>query len=248
MNINSDNIVELINGGDYNPYHLLFYMLSNFRMIDFNTPIIYYYPSSSNTLVEQMLGMLPNHFIRHTEKESTLNYKPFLPTSTFKVQRPYFHDWTLPYDYDFIRSLFAPYYQTIRQKGIFIYISRSDAKCRRIINEPELLNELIPMGFIPIVMSDLSVHSQMNVFSQSDIIISPHGAGMAFMVFGSSETTVIELNKRSPNSRHYSHIAWHLEMDYYKILCEETSDKNDMIVDINRLVNFLKVHPKICGT
>lgn len=245
--VDPENIVELINGGDHNPYHLLFYMISNFRMIDYKNPLIYYYPKSSISLVEELLELLPENFIRHTEKKHDLYYKPFLPNESFKITRPFFPDWTLPYDYEFIREIFLGKYYNSLNKGLFIYISREDAKHRRVVNEQEVLEALIPMGFKKITMTEYNVFTQMNLFSQSDIIISPHGAGLAFMVFGSSKTTLIELNIKCPISRHYSHIAWHLEMDYYKLICKATDDNVDMIVDVQRLVNFLIAHPKLIG-
>lgn len=239
-----DNIVELINGGDYNPYHLFFYMISNFRMIDCNQPVIYYYPKSECRLAEEVLSMLPSHFIRHTEKDSTLQYRPFLHTTPFKVQRPFFPDWTLPYDYDFLRQLFAPHYAKQVTKGLRIYISRRDAKSRRPVNEDEVLAALLPLNFIPVTLTDLSVAEQMQVFSRADIIVAPHGAGLAFMTFCNQDTTVIELNTCMKEKRHYSHIAWHLDLDYYKIVCKSVGENEDMYVPVANLTSFLTSHPK----
>lgn len=245
MQVHPDNIVELINGGDYNPYHLFFYMISNFRMIDCNQPVIYYYPKSDVRLVKEVLAMLPAHFIRHTVKDLALTYRPFLHTTQFKVQRPFFSDWTLPYDYDFLRQLFAPNYSKAITKGLRIYVTRNrDAKSRRIVNEDDVLAALLPLNFIPVTLTDLSVAEQMQVFSQADIIVAPHGAGLAFMTFCNQDTTVIELNTRMKEKRHYSHIAWHLDLDYYKIICEQAGEQEDMRVPVKTLTNFLQGHYK----
>lgn len=245
MEIPSDNIVELIDGGDGNAYHLLFYMISNFRIIDYKQPVLYYYGKTDRKLVEGILALLPKHFIRDTEMRSGVTYRPFLHTTPFRIQRPFFPDWTLPYDYDFIREIFEPHYNKTIKKGLRFYISRNkDAKTRRILNEDALLSVLNPLGFITVTMSELSVLAQMNIFSQSDVIISPHGAAMAFMVFGSSDTTIIELRSKQSVRRHYSHIAWHLEMDYYSMICNLDDTGNDLIVDVARLEKFLNAHPK----
>ena len=245
IKVPSDNIVELIDGGDKNPYHLLFYMISNFRMIDYKEPVLYYYEKTNRKLVEELLALLPKHFMRDTIKRPDFEYRPFLHTTPFRIQRPFFPDWTLPYDYDFIREIFEPHYVKTIKKGLRIYISRNkDATYRRIVNEDELLNVLNPLGFITVTMSELSVLAQMNIFSQSDVIVSPHGAAMAFMVFASSDTTLIELNAKQPTCRHYSHVAWHLEMDYYKMICKMDETGKDLIVDVDRLSKFLNAHPK----
>jgi hypothetical protein len=213
-------------------------------MIDYNQPVIYYYPKSECKLVEQVLALLPSHFTRHMEKDPMLTYRPFLHTTAFKVQRPFFPDWTLPYDYDFLRQLFAPHYVKEVTKGLRIYISRRDAKSRRVQNEEEVLKALLPLNFIPVTLTDLSVAEQLQVFSRADIIVAPHGAGLAFMTFCNQETTVIELNTRMKEKRHYSHIAWHLDLDYYKIVCEPVTGQEDMQVPVRTLVNFLQSHIK----
>lgn len=229
---------ELINGGDHNPYHLLIYMIANFITADCNKPLTYYYPKSESKLAEEMLAMLPAHFTRHYERVAGLEYKPFMHV------KPWFPDWTMPQDYDFLRQLFAPHMQT-RRPGLRIYISRRDAESRRVVNEDRLLEVLVAMNFIPITMTGLTVKEQIAVFSQADILVAPHGAALTYMTFMDRGATVVELNGPTGGKRHYSHIAWHLDLDFYKLPCKSVGDKEDMEVDVERLVGFLKGHPKL---
>ena len=56
------------------------------------------------------------------------------------------------------------------------------------------------------------------------------------------DTIVVNINEKT--KRHYSHIAWHLEMDYYRMICKEDDTGKDLIVDVERLSKFLNAHPK----
>lgn len=73
-----------------------------------------------------------------------------------------------------------------------IYLSREDANRRRVTNRDELLAELEPRGFKKYVATDLSVEQQVYLFSQSEAVVSPHGAGLANIIF-SEDSAVVEL-------------------------------------------------------
>lgn len=49
----------------------------------------------------------------------------------------------------------------------YVYISRSDADSRRVINEEELLDELKQMGFEPYTLSELDFEEQVRLFLSS---------------------------------------------------------------------------------
>ena len=212
-------------------------MLANFIIADVSKPLIYYYPKSESKLAEETLALLPPHFTRHFEKKPGTDYKSFMNV------KPWFPDWTLPHDYDLLRSLFAPHMQ-VRRPGLRIYVSRRDAGSRRVVNEDALLEKLLPLNFIPITMSSLSVKEQISVFSQADIVVAPHGAALTYMTFMDPGATVIELNGPTQGKRHYSHIAWHLDLDFYKLRSKTLGDKEDMEVDVDHMIAFLKAHPK----
>jgi hypothetical protein len=237
--------VELIDGGESNAYHFFMYMLTNFIVLENSKEIIYYYPNKNNCKVsEELLALLPPNFIRHTEKQQGITYQPFSHANPFFQGRlpKHYEDWSLPPYYTFIKQLYAPHISPSIQKHQRIYISRNyDSKIRHILNENELIQELTPLGFRVIIMSQLSLKEQIQLFSSSDIIISPHGANLAFMLFAHPETTVFEFN--GEGRRHYSHIAWSYDMDYFRIKTEMVNEH--MRVNIPAFMHLLKAHPKI---
>ncbi len=101
-----------------------------------------------------------------------------------------------------------------------IYITRNLAKSRRILNEDEILNLLKSYGFTMVVLESMSVLEQAALFSQTEIIISPHGSGLTNLVFCQPGTKVIELF--APN--YVYHCYWWISnlvgLDYYYLLGE----------------------------
>jgi capsular polysaccharide biosynthesis protein len=64
---------------------------------------------------------------------------------------------------------------------------------RRLVNEDALMDRLAPLGFERVSLSGMAVREQIQLFAAASVIIGPHGAGMANVVFCEPETLVIEL-------------------------------------------------------
>jgi hypothetical protein len=73
-----------------------------------------------------------------------------------------------------------------------IYISRSKAAGRRVINEDDVLKALTPFGFVAYTLENMSFSDQVRLFSQAEIVVAPHGAGLANIIF-SQNLILIEL-------------------------------------------------------
>ena len=128
---------------------------------------------------------------------------------------PSFVDWVLPEMYKYLRFLFQWHMGTLKP-GNRIYVSRNKGRpVRQVINEEELMKCLEPFGFRRIFMEDLDVKDQIRLFSEAEIIITPHGSALAFSTFCSESTTIIELlDKPLTELKHYSHIAWYLGFQF----------------------------------
>jgi hypothetical protein len=73
-----------------------------------------------------------------------------------------------------------------------VYISRSDASLRQVLNEKELIPMLRSLDFEIITMSEFSFIEQVAIFQNAKVIVTPHGAGLSNIIF-SKKTTVVEL-------------------------------------------------------
>lgn len=74
-----------------------------------------------------------------------------------------------------------------------IYVSRADANHRRVLNEPEVLERLQAFGFVAVELEGLSFQAQVALFAHAEVMIMPHGSGLANLIFCSPNTTVVEL-------------------------------------------------------
>lgn len=90
----------------------------------------------------------------------------------------------------FIRDLFSLNNNSNYKK---IYVQRGNVKHRKVVNENEILTYLDKLGFVPLVMDGRSVREQVDLFSNADVIIAPHGSALHNVIFASSNTKVIEL-------------------------------------------------------
>lgn len=98
--------------------------------------------------------------------------------------------------------------------GKRLYISREKAKRRRVANETELWTELAAHGFVKLHLEELTWAQQITAFRAAKIIVAPHGAGLANLVFCQSGTKVIELFNRSYVSPLYWQLAALKGLDY----------------------------------
>ncbi len=92
------------------------------------------------------------------------------------------------------------------------------------------------MGFISYVLEDLDFPTQVKIFSQAKIIVAPHGAGFANMIF-SNNPIIIELFGQKPSYFFYT-LAKALGFKHGFIMCKPQDD--DMIVNCSELNDFLK--------
>ncbi|GAB7018245.1 glycosyltransferase family 61 protein [Halostagnicola bangensis] len=113
-------------------------------------------------------------------------------------------------------------------RGRRVYISRSDADRRRVRNRDELLDSLADRGFERYTLSSLSFAEQVRLFLEADIVVAPHGAGLANSVFA-NDCAVVELfgSKIKPT---YWMLAAALGLEYEYYLCESVGD--DLRVDV----------------
>ena len=93
----------------------------------------------------------------------------------------------------FLRRKLLPYADRMSSRGERIFISRRKARYRRILNEQELLPILAEYGFSVICLEDCSVDEQISVFKFAKIVVSPHGAGLANLLYCDAGTKILEI-------------------------------------------------------
>jgi hypothetical protein len=237
---------EMIDGGEGNVYHFLFYMLSNFLISkNINDDIVYYYPNKTNCAVsEGFLGLLPKNFVRHFVKDPSILY------TTFMHAIPCFKDYALPESYALVRYLYTPHMATTIMTGKRLYIQRKNTKDRMFINEPEVQQCLEKLGYQCVLLEDYNIKEQIHMVSESECIVGAHGAGLALTVFCHPNAKVVEIyGGKNSERRHYYHIAHSLKHQYMRFqdVTISNTEFEHMNVNVAKLGEFLREwhHPRL---
>jgi hypothetical protein len=73
------------------------------------------------------------------------------------------------------------------------FISRDDAKLRRVLNEAEIMARLEPAGFKRVILKGMPAAQQVKLFRDAEAVISPHGAGLAHIAWCKPGTHIFEV-------------------------------------------------------
>lgn len=119
-----------------------------------------------------------------------------------------------------------------------IYISRRDARKRRVLNEESLVEALDERGFESYSLSDLSFAEQVELFGNADQIVAPHGAGLANLVFA-SDCDVVEMfgTKIRPT---FFMLAKKKGLKYGIVSGEPDADYQNMTIDPSKVIKMLE--------
>lgn len=130
-------------------------------------------------------------------------------------------------------------------KRRLLYISRRDAKERRVLNEAEVLKAIEPSGFEATVLEGMQFAEQIQLFSEARVILGPHGAGLSNAVFCEPGTMLIEFMPKGRVVDCFERLARFGGLDYTAISADDASSPgtssatNDHVVDIAALRQLL---------
>lgn len=100
------------------------------------------------------------------------------------------------------------------QTGRRLYVNRRDTRIRRVLNEAELESALAARGFTSISASDYDFQEKVDLYSSADVIVAPHGAGLANVAFCSPGTLVFEIQGDDWSDPWYGDAARAVNLNY----------------------------------
>ncbi len=106
----------------------------------------------------------------------------------------------------------------LKSVGRRLYISRSLASYRRVLNENEVIKYLRLRGFEEITFERLSVQQQAATMAVAEVVVAPHGAGLSNLVFCAPGTKVIEIFSPELVIGFFWKLSNQLGLDYYYFL------------------------------
>jgi hypothetical protein len=122
-----------------------------------------------------------------------------------------------------VRDLMVDFYGHSRDRRPKdrVYISRSNALKRNIVNEEEVIDVLKHFGFQILHSEHLSFAQQVKLLSGADYLVSNHGAGLANMLFMYAGGNVLELRHNADRINNcYFPMAAALNLNYFYQNCE----------------------------
>ena len=126
-----------------------------------------------------------------------------------------------------------------------IFIDRSDSKFKhfQIQKQDKIIQYLKKKNFTIFKLSDLDFLEQIYIFNSSKIVIGPHGAGFANLVFCKPKTRVYEIiTPKHSDLRAIHHICKKRKLKYKKILSKNIKDKgihsSFIFIDLEKIKEY----------
>ena len=122
-----------------------------------------------------------------------------------------------------------------------IYVTREDSNYRKIINEGDVVTILREKGYKVINPQLYEIEEQIEIFSNAEKIIAPHGSNLANIIFCKQGTEIFELTPAFKNDEiifenRYSNLSLKNDLKHHKIICD-TVNVQDHSILAKRYIN-----------
>jgi len=122
---------------------------------------------------------------------------------------------------NFLREAFLPEANYPKVKGHErIYISRKNARSRKVLNEDKVIELLTRHGFKTVELELFPVSEQVRLFSNAEAIVSAHGGGLTNLVFCQPGTKVLECFSPNYVNVLYWILSSHINLNYHYLIGE----------------------------
>lgn len=213
----------LCGGGGANYYHWLFDCLPRLRVVQgaiaLNSKTKYLIPDAVRSFhmeTLQALGIAPESCVS-SRSFSHVVASNLIATSYPNADPTEIPEWIV----NFLRESFLETGSSDLPSGLprLIYISRQDSPYRNLLNEDELVQPLMALGFNVYSLASLSFKDQVGLFRYAKMIIGVHGAGMANLVFAPRGAVVYEIFSECFQPCLYEKLSLINGLQYNKVVC-----------------------------
>ena len=129
-----------------------------------------------------------------------------------------------PWVCDFLRGPQLGLTPTTKKKNLY-FITRRNTTSRNLLNEELILNTLASFGVQSMEPQDLSFPEQVELFAHADVVIGPHGAGLANIVFCKPKSYVIELIPSEYRNKCYWALSANIGLRYAYSIGEPSQNR-----------------------
>jgi hypothetical protein len=122
-----------------------------------------------------------------------------------------------------------------------IYVSRRDARLRKIVNEDELARTLGRLGYVDICLSNFTAAEQRALFQTAESVVAPHGMGLTHLFFANPRCRVLELFHPTQGTDAYAFVATARGLRYDFLLGRPVREgSSDYLMEIDAVVEAIK--------
>ncbi|MEJ8802714.1 glycosyltransferase family 61 protein [Pontibacter sp. H249] len=119
-----------------------------------------------------------------------------------------------------------------------IYVSRANARTRRVLNEQELLPILAKYNVEVVRAEELTYQQQVQLFFDAEVVVAPHGAGLTNLLF-SERCKVLELHPANLIKTHYFLLCKGFGFEYSAVVGTAGDRLEDYTVDVREVEAWL---------
>ncbi|MEY4488174.1 MAG: hypothetical protein RIQ79_682, partial [Verrucomicrobiota bacterium] len=127
--------------------------------------------------------------------------------------------------------------------GERVYFTREKAGRRRVANEAALWSILEANGFKKVILEELTWSEQIAVCRRAKVVVAPHGAGLANLVFCAPGTRVVELLSRRYCHPGYWRLAVLRGLDYRPVIAtgddllgeDRRANRDEIMADLEQV-------------
>ncbi len=116
-----------------------------------------------------------------------------------------------------------------------IYISRALAKLRNVKNEADVVALLAECGFETVTLETMPIAEQVALIREAEVIVAPHGAGLANLVFAQNPKVVELIPYDSWGWGYYVPVTHAVGGTHIPIVGTRGLDEDDFTVDLDEL-------------
>ncbi|REJ67402.1 MAG: glycosyltransferase family 61 protein [Planctomycetota bacterium] len=119
-----------------------------------------------------------------------------------------------------------------------VYVSRRGT--RRVRNEAQLAALLKRFEFDEHFLEDYTVAQQAQLFHQAEVIVAPHGAGLANLVFARPGAQVVELMTEGRRALYFPELSRLMGLEHWLLESSRIGLRQDMVAPVDQLERVLE--------
>jgi capsular polysaccharide biosynthesis protein len=122
-----------------------------------------------------------------------------------------------------------------------LYVSRRRDPARALANESDVEKAMHEQGITIVYPQDLSFEAQIHLFASVELVVAPHGAGLANLVWGDRLRRVVEIFPATYFNDCYARLSRMLDADY-RYVVSSPDPTSAGLVPIKQLLSMIRLY------